>query len=191
MMALYPLEALRLLAGPQWDAAAQMVSLFSVSGIFLGFNTFVPNLIMAMGRADLTMRAEVSASVVRVVLVVGSAFIFRDMMAVAIAYAVANVLTVPVFYFFKNQCVPIDWRLMVRHYSRSAQVALICLAVPMAMSIHYGLGRSAPMPFLPFGLVCLATVLTWLAALRLCNHDLAREPMYRQLMARLGWPDRA
>ena len=188
MMALFPLEALRLLAGPQWDAAAGMVTLFACTGICLSFITFVPNLIMATGRADLTMRAEISASMVRLVLVIGAALIFREMKAVAIAYAIASVLTVPVFYYFKNQCVPNDWGLMLRRCAKSAQVAAVCLVLPLAVSVHAGLGRTTPIPLTQFGLVCVATVAIWLVALRLCRHDLAREPIYQRLMARLGWP---
>ena len=52
-VALFPLEILRLMFGPQWDEAAPLVRLFCIAGAIAALSSLVNSLIMAMGRVDL------------------------------------------------------------------------------------------------------------------------------------------
>src|SRR5207248_653017 len=69
-LALFPRDALRLLFGPQWDAAAGLVPLFCIAGAAAVFWKMIPALLQAVGRADLLMRAELVIQPSRIALLV-------------------------------------------------------------------------------------------------------------------------
>lgn len=185
-LALYPLESLRLLAGPQWDAAVPLVLVFAVAGACVSISTLVPTLILAVGRVDLASRADIFVSILRVVCVLGAALIYRDLMAVALGFLLALALSPGLFFFFKHQCVPVDWRSLGQHASRSLAVSAVTLLVPAIASFTAGWSRTEPMPMAWFAAVCLATVFIWLLALRWCRHSLASDPTYTRLASKLG-----
>jgi O-antigen/teichoic acid export membrane protein len=184
-LALFPLETLRLMAGPQWDAAAPLVKLYAAAGMLSSTFILIPTLILAVGRVDLASRADVVVHVIRIALIVGAALIFKSLIAVALAFLLSFAIATPLFFAYKGRCVPNDLRALARQLLPSLWVTLAALALPGLFSLWYGLGRSVPIPMAGFALSCLTTMLAWVLALRVFDHPLAREALFRRLTTRL------
>jgi O-antigen/teichoic acid export membrane protein len=187
-LALYPLETLRLLAGPQWDAAVPFVAVFAAAGAVIAMATLTQTLVMAVGRVDLASKADLIVALIRMALAVLAAVVLRDLMAVAVALLLAYVVAVPVFYAYKQRCLPSDWAGLALQSAKSLAVSVLCLAVPAAVSFYLGWHRSEPMPLIQFLGICLLTLLAWVVAVRLCRHSIAREPFYEKALARVFRP---
>jgi O-antigen/teichoic acid export membrane protein len=185
-IALYPLESLRLLAGPQWDAAVPLVLAFAAAGACISICTLAPTLILAVGRVDLISRADIAVSCLRVTFVLGSALLFKSLLAVALAYLLGFAIAPFIFFFFKQKCVPTDWPALRTMAGRSLLVSSVTLSIPAIASLSAGWGRTQPMNTLLFTAVGLATLTTWLMALRWCHHPLADDPLYKRFTARMG-----
>jgi O-antigen/teichoic acid export membrane protein len=179
--ALYALELMRLLFGPQWDEAAALVPLFCLAGAFIATSNLVMCAIMAVGRIDLVTKAELLFQPLRVALIVAAAMIFQSLFACATAFLIAFMLYTPVAYMFKARCIPNDYRSLLSNLWLSAKVSLAALALPATLAIHAGLDRSAPasLALVMSSAVCCGV--GWLAALVVFKHPVAADPLFRRM----------
>jgi O-antigen/teichoic acid export membrane protein len=182
---LFPLETLRLMAGPQWDAAAPLVKMFAAAGMLSSTFILVPTLILAVGRVDLASRADVVVHLIRMALIVCAALVFKSLVAVALAFLLSFAIATPLFFAYKGRCVPNDLRALVRQLRPSLWVSLAALALPGLYSVGCGLDRTVPVPMPGYALACLATMAAWVVAVRVCAHPLAQEALFKRLTARL------
>jgi O-antigen/teichoic acid export membrane protein len=182
---LFPLESLRLLAGPQWDAALPMVGVFAVAGAFLSVNTLIPTLLIAAGRVELAAAADIIYAGMRVLVVVATALLSRDLMYVSIAFLAAYAVSPLVFLYYKHRCVPIDLRGMREVTLRTLAVTATCLVPALAVSLAWGWGRQQPMPLALFLGTAAAVPPLWLLALRWWGHPVASDPVYLRAVAAL------
>jgi lipopolysaccharide exporter len=187
-LALFPLEILRLLAGPQWDAAVPYVIVFAAAGAVIATATLTQTVVMAIGRVDLASRADLIVALIRVALAVVAAVVLRDLMAVAVALLLAYLVAVPVFYAYKQRCLPNDWAALAQQSARSLAVAAVCLALPAAVSLSLGWSRTEPLPLPYFLATCALALVGWLVAVKLCRHVIAHEPLYEKAMSRIFRP---
>lgn len=181
-LALFPLESLRLLAGPQWDAAAPLVIMFAVAGSFGSTCVLVSTLIMAVGRVDIASRADIIVHAIRLVLVLSATVLLRDLTAVALSFMVSYILAAPIFFWFKQQCVASDWLHLRSHCLRSLAVTGVTLILPTVVALFRGFeqGRVLSLPaYCILGLVCLPI---WFFAVHLCRHPLADEAIYQRIL---------
>ena len=187
-LCLFPLEMLRLMAGPQWDAAAPLVVVFALAGAVIAPVSLTQTLVLAVGRVDLAARADVVVSVMRLTLAVAAALVFEDLMSVALALLISFALAAPILMTFKQCCLPTDWPALIRQSARSLAVTCATLLLPALISMSAGLRRIEPLPIWAFLLICLLTVGIWFLGLRLFNHPLAGDPYYERLCRRIGIP---
>lgn len=180
-VALFALETLRLLFGPQWDAAAPMVPVFCLAGALAALGSLIGNLVIAMGRLDLVARAELVFQPARAALVVLAAFLWRDPLACAVALALATAAQLPLLYWVKQKLLPSDWTLLRDWLSRSLAVAVLSLVLPLGIALYGGLGRAQPLSAWLFGLAILSCMLGWLLALVFCRHPMADDPAFIRL----------
>lgn len=183
---LFPLESLRLLAGPQWDAALPMVPAFACAGVFLSISTLIPTLMLAVGRVDVAARADIVYAVLRVLIVVCVAVLSRDMMYVALAFMVAFAASPFIFLAYKHRCVPNDLAGLIRATLLSIAVTLTALAPAAVTSFALGLGRQTPMPTLQFLGVAASVLLLWIVALKWWRHPLASDPAYERALSKVA-----
>jgi len=182
-VALFPLESLRLLAGPQWDAALPMVTVFAAAGAMLSISTLIPTLTVAIGRVDLAAGADVIYAALRVVVVVATALLSRDLMVVSLAFLVAYTTSPFIFLYFKQRCVPNDLRGLYDATLRSLAATATSLVPALLVSLTWGLDRRQPMPVALFLATALSVPPLWLLALRWWRHPLASDPVYLRAMA--------
>jgi len=181
---LYALEVLRLLFGPQWDAATPLVPLFCLAGAVAAIANLAGSLIMAAGRIDLVTKVELIFQPLRALLIVVVAVLLKSLAACAVALVVALILQVPLLYRVKGQCLPNDYRALFANLLSSAKVALLALALPAAVALYAGLGRQQALPLPVLLLAALACIVSWLLALVWLRHPLAQDPAFRRFMPR-------
>lgn len=185
MAALYPLEILRLLFGPQWDAAAKLVPIFCLAGAVSATYSLIIPWIMASGRIDLVTRAELTVQPIRILIIVAATVIFKSILACAIAFLTVFVLAAPVFYAFKSRCGPTGYRRLAVAMSKSAGVTVVCLSIPAGSAIYFGIGRSQPINLLiPIGMSFLCGML-WIIAVGWLRHPVSATPTYRRALSLL------
>jgi len=180
-VAMFALETLRLLFGPQWDAAAPLVPLFCLAGALAAAGSLVGNLMVAMGRMDLLTRMEVVFQPARAALIVAAAAVWRDTWACAAALVLAMGLQLPLIYFVKGRFLPNDWQVLRRQLSRSAAVALLALAPPALLLWLHPREAGQPLAAPWFVLAILGCCVSWLLALGGCRHPLAADPAFARL----------
>ncbi|WP_457447960.1 lipopolysaccharide biosynthesis protein [Roseateles sp. P5_E4] len=180
-VALYGLETLRLLFGPQWDAAAPLVPIFCLAGALAAAISLIGNLMVAMGRMDLLTRMEVVFQPARAALIVAAAAYWREPWACAAGLALAMLLQLPLVYVVKGKFLPNDWRVLRGQLVRSMAVALIALAPPALLLVLHPREPGQTMPILWFVLAILSCCVSWLLALGWCRHPLAADPAFARL----------
>jgi len=184
-VSLYPLEALRLLFGPQWDVAAPLVPLFCLAGAIASLSNLVPTLLTAVGRIDLVTRVELVVQPVRLALIVAAALVYMEMSAVAWAYLIVTVLSTPIFLWVADKGIPGILKGITRAILPSGVVAGAAL-LPAVVHISWaGWHRPEPL-FLPTVLLVVATgaVLAVFSA-EVMRHPIVNENWYLAARSRL------
>ena len=175
-MALYPLEVLRLMFGPQWDQSARLVPLFCLAGAFAATCSLIPTLLMAAGHARLMATADLVIQPAKALIMAAVLYRYRDLMPLTLAFTGVAIFAVPYFYWFKQRALPSDFAALGRAAALNA--ALACLTLLPAAAIVLFLrqpGHALPLAWM-LGAAGL-TAVAWLLALRLLRH-----PLYDELM---------
>lgn len=184
-IALFPLEILRLMFGPQWDAAAPLVPVFALAGALAATFSMIPNLILAMGRVDLVMRVEIVVQIFRMVIIVGAVLIIGTLMSAAIAFLVAFAISMPLFFLAKSYCVKNDWGRLLSGLGRSFLVTCGSLLLGIVFVSWHGLLRSEPIDLPLFVMICFVTAYSWIMSVSLMKHPLATESLFQRSAGRL------
>ena len=171
---LFALEVLRLMFGPQWDAAAPLVPIYCAAGAVSVLNGLIPTLMLAAGHARLVALADLVIQPVKAALLVGVVWHWQALQPLALGVLAMAIVAVPYFYAFKQRCLPSDFRAIARELARSAVLALACL-LPAAITV-VSLRPAGGALALPVWLGCAGlTALLWLAGLKLFAHPLHAE----------------
>ncbi|MES2263029.1 MAG: oligosaccharide flippase family protein [Pseudomonadota bacterium] len=193
-LALFPQQILRLMFGPQWDAAAPLVPVFCLAGAIAASSSLAAALILAVGRVDLVTKVELAFQPFRAVLIVLAALLFKSTMACALALVAALLVQLPMVYYAKGRCVANDYPVLLRGLWQSGKVALACLAVPALLALLAAHWRGTPWATFAFAAAIIACIAGWLLALVRMHHPLAADPEFQRLMnaglARLRRPAR-
>lgn len=178
-VALFSLEVLRLMFGPQWDASAPLVPIYCAAGAVSVLNSLVPTVMLAAGHARRVALADLVIQPVKALVLVGVLWWWRALEPLALGFLAMAIVAVPYFYAFKQRCLPSDFRGMARELSRNALLALLCLA-PVAVTAAWLRPPAGALP-LPVWLGCAATTaVLWLVGLKLLGH-----PLHGELLAAL------
>lgn len=171
---LFPLEVLRLMFGPQWDAAAPLVPIYCLAGAFSALNSLVPTVMLAAGNSKLVALADLIIQPAKAVLLVAVLWHWRALEPLALGFLAMAVVAVPYFYAFKQRCLPTDFGALSRGLARNLCLTALCLA-PSAAIAWWQRPAAGAMP-LSIWLPCATlTALLWLGGLRLLRHPLHAE----------------
>ncbi len=190
LLGLYALEALRLLFGPQWDAAAALVPVFALAAAVSALTSLVPTVLVAVGRIDLVTRTELVVQPMRLVLVGVAAVGFQSMQAVAWAFLCSALIAAPVFLLVGNRGLP---GLAKALWPTLRPSVLVTVAVLLPAVLHVaatGAPRGGPWAAASALGCALAGAVIGLWVAERTGHPLTHEPLYRGLRARLGLPVR-
>jgi lipopolysaccharide exporter len=174
LVSLFPLEVLRLMFGPQWDASAVLVPVYCIAGAVSVMNAFVPSLMQACGHAKLAALADLIIQPIRAGLLIGVLMYWQALLPLALGYLAMSLVAVPYFYAFKQRILPSDFPTLLREVGRNAALALLCL-LPTGLLAAW-LRPPGEALALPVWLgCCVLAGLIWLAGLRVLHHPLFAE----------------
>ena len=182
--ALFPMPLLRLMFGPQWDAAAALVPLFCLAGAFAALWTLATSLLLATGRVDLYMRAELSVQSGRLLLLAACVMLVPTIEAFAVTFALCFIAFTPLYRHYCKRAIGAARLEDASGLIRSAAVTLLSLAVPAAVAALARLDilpPVSPWAMLPLTLVWLAG---WLVAVHAVAHPIRTDPTFGRLLNR-------
>lgn len=172
--ALFPLEVLRLMFGPQWDASAPLVPLFCLAGAVSALNTLIPTALLAAGHAKPVANGEMFMQPFKAVFLCALVFYYRDLFVFAVGFAAVAGLSMPFWYTVKQRYLPTDFGALLRNTLRNALLACASLA-PAATVVAFLRPSGQALPLSLF-LACVgATAVVWLALLWALKHTLYLE----------------
>ena len=177
-VSLYALEALRLMFGPQWDEAAQLVPIYCFAGAVSVVNSLIPILMIAVGRIDLITRTEVVLQSVLFILIAVAASVFQTVMACAIAYLVSSIIALPVFIWCKSKALHGSSRGFVIGLLPSVWVSSITLLPSLIHVYVKGFSRTVPINLIDVLAVCLVGFIFWIVSVRFLCHPLGTDPLF-------------
>jgi len=184
-IALYPLEILRIMFGSQWDASSSLVPPFAAAGALSALYTLIPSVMLAAGRVDLVTKSELLFQPLRAGIIVLFAITFKSLLACAIAFLISFALALPIFYIFKNKCVPNDFRGLFKGLRQSLMLSVLTLAAAGIYSFSAGISRAHPISLVEFGLVCGFTAICWLSFAIWLKHPISADPLFRRIFSRV------
>ncbi len=183
-VSLFAHQVLRLLYGPQWDAAAPLVPVFCLAGAIAAASNLASIQMLAVGRIDLVTRMELIFQPFRALLIVLAALIFKSTMACAVALVVAFLIQQPMIYHYKGRCVPNDYRALWRGLRRSLWVTLACMSLPAILALLLAGSPGSNSSWIAFGAAVALCPLCWLLAVVWLRHPLADDPAFARAFGR-------
>jgi O-antigen/teichoic acid export membrane protein len=178
LLALYPLESLRLLFGPQWDAAASLVPLFCLAGAAAVFWKMIPPLLQAMGRPDLLMMAEIIIQPSRIAGLVAILVVFESLAAYAAGFALVYVLCWPIFEHYRRVALARNCSLLAGPVFQSVTVTCVALAIPAAVAVAQFFTIIPEHSTWSFIGIAITAAIMWTVSCRLLAHPIAKDPMF-------------
>ena len=178
-VALYAHQILRLMFGPQWDAAASLVPIFCLAGAVAATCSLIASLILAMGHVELVTKAELIFQPFRAALIVAAAMVFKSTAACAAALVIALVIQVPMLYYIKGECLPNDHRSLQHGLWQSLKLAVCTLALPLVLFFVLNVNTQ----WLVFSVAAMACVVSWVVAAICLKHPLAQDPAFKRFTA--------
>lgn len=190
-MALFSLEVLRLMFGPQWDASAPLVPLFCLAGAFSAVTSLIPTLILSTGRAHLVAGADLIFQPLRAVALTLAVYYYRALEPLAITYIGVTVLAIPYFYTFKQHCLPTDFPLLLRQVAKSLLLSVLTL-LPAALACVLWRPPGGAFSVVPLFACVAVTAISWAGGVWLLRHPLGHEiaVLYRARFPKLVDADR-
>jgi lipopolysaccharide exporter len=174
--ALFSLEVLRLMFGPQWDASAPLVPLFCAAGACSVLVSLIPPLMLAAGQSKLVATAELIFQPVKALFLSAVVFYFRDLHVFALAFLGTAMLQVPLLYIVKQRCLPTETGALARVLSTNLVLAALTLAPAWAATRWLRpAGQGLPLPLF---FACVGvTLVTWAVLLWALKHPLYHEAL--------------
>jgi O-antigen/teichoic acid export membrane protein len=186
LLGMFPLEALRLLFGRQWDDAVPLVPVYCLSGALLTTTALYSSVLTALGRIDLVMRAELLLQPLRLALIAAAAYLFRTLEACALAHLVSSAFALAILCHFRSKALPTDSAARFKYLASSLSVAVAALTPALALALYYGFDRTEPIHIAALAAVGLLTATTGTFAAGAFRHPIADEPLYLKLRQRLA-----
>lgn len=172
--ALFPLEVLRLMFGPQWDMSAPLVPLFCIAGAASALVSLIPTAMLATGNSTQVATGELMIQPIRAATLCAIIFYYRDLQLFAAGYMGVMLFSVPYWFTIKQRCLPTRFRELGRGLARNLALTLISLA-PAAVVIAFQRPTGAALPYPLFFGCALATCLAWGLSLWAFRHPLFLE----------------
>jgi len=127
---LYPIEALRLFFGPQWDEAGPLVPWFCAGGAVAATCSLIPTLLPALGGVKYLVRLHLLVDPLRIATFAAVLYVFRTTEAFAITFLVFFMLSTPLIFYFKNKVLPTRYKALIAGLFKSLLVSAFALAIP-------------------------------------------------------------
>jgi lipopolysaccharide exporter len=183
--ALFPLESLRVMFGPQWDASAPLVPVYCLAGALAATSSLINPMLNAAGRIDLITRAEVILQPMRLLILVGTAIVFASLLPVALAAVVTTLLAIPIQYWVKGRALATRWAELRAAILASAKLTFVSLLLPGAVKLLVVAGYWVSSGLVILSAAAFALTVSWVLGLRWLDHPLVTDPIFPYRLRRL------
>jgi O-antigen/teichoic acid export membrane protein len=170
-VALMALPILRVMFGRQWDASAPLAEILALAGAIGLFWPLGHQVLFALGRLGLLMRAQILVQATRVALTLGAVFVSLE--AVAWALVATFAVSFGVYLWCMRRMVGLTFGDVLRAGWRSAVVAAATAAVPLAVRLSFDVGPDAVV--VPLAIAVAGAGIGWLAGVFALNHAMKGE----------------
>ena len=162
---------LRVMFGPNWEAAEHLVQVFCISSLFLPFTIFNGAFLVALGRIDWHLRVEAVFSPLKAaVWLLALPF---DLLVAAQAYVAVHVLSLLASSLVLERLLAYGRREVLGSLLRCVPIAVAAITPAALLVVNDGVSRMGALSAL---LVSAALgTLCWLAALTVSGHPFADE----------------
>lgn len=169
-IAFFSTEIIRVLYGPTWVGAAPIATVMAVASMVMIGGAMAGAGLMAIGRPYLSGLSSLTSAVMRLglVLAVGDA----DLLRIAIAISVADVLTLIVPFGLMSRHLGFSPRRVLRAYGVSLRACLPCVGV--ALLLKLGLPGDWP-EALKLLILSALIIATWLVSVMALAHPIRDE----------------
>ena len=185
LMSCYAFEFMRLLFGQQWDSAVILVPIFCFAGVFSVTNALIPSLLLATGNISIHTKIQFVLQTLRFIYIVIAAVVFESVVAFALAYLLSAMTASPMFFITKNRVLPTNYEVLKVFLIKSALVTVLTLIPPVVQLFLTGFFRREPLSIEMYGPVLLASAFIWIISIKLFDHPIAHEKLYRLFENRL------
>ena len=171
VLAILAFPIVRILFGPQWDAAVPVVQLLAAAHMIRVPTMLAPQLIIAQGRPRLALAREALVQGLRVAIVLICAV--HGFLAVAAGQLVVTLCALIVDFAIVRRIIGVSGLDMLRACLPSLGLALSACIAPLAVTLFY-----PPMPdrvWLPLAVALAGGLAGWMAALLVLPHPLRGE----------------
>jgi len=179
-MAIYSLEVLRVLFGPQWDSACSLVPIFCLAGAVSSLASLIPIILIAVGRNDLATGADIILQPLRLIIITLTAVVFRTTEACAWAFLASAIFAMPVFYKIKGKAIANDIYNLLKGILSSALVTIMALSLPLLHTVITGIPRKEPIPMVELAATVPLAIIIWIVSVRLFRHPLSEEALFEK-----------
>lgn len=205
-LALIVQEVIVLFAGERWSDSGPVATVLVLTGPALALQAYSGGLLNAVGRPDVTLRYRFLAAVLNIAGFLVAVVVFRDIVAVAVAYAVRGYVLAPVVLRWLQDYAGIPFRENLQGLGRivlaTGLMAAGVLATKAVLADAVGLGLGLALQVVVGIVVYTAAMLAleralvaelWRFGLQALPGGVARrlDGVRANLLGRLGVPSRA
>jgi len=165
----YPI--IRVLFGPQWDAAVPLVQILALAGFIFGLSTLAGSAVLSAGRIKDYFRVRLIISGSKIMLV--AAAVSFGLEAVAGAQILVSLVGFFVFYYVLRKIFPLEPVDIFRSTWRSLGVAICSAAIPAGVMLTWKIDPDNVLVPLITG--TLGAAVGWICGIYLCRHPLRQE----------------
>lgn len=181
LLALFPLEALRLLFGPQWDAAAPLVPIFCAAGAVAVLWAFVTSTLTGCGHIGATTRIELLIQPIRLALLTGCALLVPRLDSFAWTLLVVYVLQLGVNFAIKQRRIPTDFRQFATQLRPSVRLTVLALSPAILLRVSQSMGFLGSGSIPVFAMALALCALFWILGIALLQHPLLDDPLFGRI----------
>lgn len=177
LMALYPFEVLRFLFGAQWDSAAPFVPYYCLAGAVAAGWSLIPQMLMAVGRVDVSTRIELIIQFMRIGGIFACAIFFAEELPFVLTLLIIYLASWPIMYWMKQRALRTNWSPYLGGAVVSGKLALIALSLPLIVKVILVMQHISVSEFVLLPLLGAVTAAAWVFGLRYLDHPLLHDPL--------------
>jgi len=200
---LFPVEALRLFFGPQWDKAGSLVPLFCAGGASAATCSLIATLLPALGGVRYLLRLHLILDPLRIIAFITVTYYFRTAESFTKVFLIFFTLPVPLLYYFKDQVLKTNYRQLLVGLLQSTFVSLAALSIPACIAIlHYNdaneilrhthidihwVYKNSYQHYLREWLIIVIGIMMipcWIIGIKAINHPINHEPIFKKYFQR-------
>lgn len=182
-VSIFSLEILRILFGPQWDAAAPFVSWYCLAGAISAPSYLIISLLTATGQIGLATKIELITHPLRAAFFVVGLLLFRSIETLPILFVIAATFTTPFNFFMKSRALQNDMRSLLKALFKSGAVTGFALMIPILIYLIFV--TESPVGAIWVSISAAGSIFGWTIGLWITGHPIINDPLFLALAEKI------